>query len=119
MLAGGARISLVQAKYMAFTGFGLVRIIGSGIHQVLQKGHRLLKHLEAKAVSHVFSPGFSAICHAWLLLGSERENQDSIAFLQKMSITQCFLHSCSSIARKSEPTNCSQRTAEILLEADT
>ena len=40
----------------------------------LQKGHRLLKNLEAKTVSCVFSPGFSALCHLWLMLGSEREN---------------------------------------------
>ena len=32
------------------------------------------KYLEAKAVSHVFSPGFSAICHLWLMLGSEPKN---------------------------------------------
>ena len=40
----------------------------------LQKGHRLLKNVEAKAVSHVFSPGFSAICQLGPMLGSEREN---------------------------------------------
>ena len=42
------------------------------------KSHRLVK-------SHVFSPDFSATCHLWLMLGSERENQDSIDFMHEFS----------------------------------
>ena len=52
------------------------------------KGHRRSKNLEAKPVSHVFSPGFSATCWLWLMPGSERENSDSIVFMHKWSNTQ-------------------------------
>ena len=33
------------------------------------------------------SPGFAAICHLWLMLGSERDNYDSIGFVQQVSNT--------------------------------
>ena len=86
------------------SGFRLSSHLGQG----LAKGH-MLNNLEAKAASHLFSPGFSAICHLWPMLGSERENSDSIAFTHKWSNTQCFLHTCSP-----ESANCSQYTVELL-----
>ena len=81
------------------------------LFKVDPKRSQALKSTWRRKLRHTFLPArFCAICHLRLMLGSERDNEDSNAFMHKRS------NSCSLIARKSESTNCSQRTAEISLK---
>ena len=75
----------------------------------VQLGHRLLKNLEAKAVSHVFSSAFLQFVSSGSCLAvNGRIRTASFSCINGQN--PMFFHSCSSIARKSEPTSCIQRS---------